>query len=224
MSHQRAVELYGTVFPGRKGDTVDDIRLRFDALLGTFALRPGTDVLTIDAGGVPARAVTADGARTDSVLLWFHGGGYSIGSAAGYTEFASALSAACGVTVIVPDYRLAPEHPFPAAADDAVTVADWVAGAYGEHAIGGDSAGSALALLSARGGAVARSRPRRLRLLDLSASTGRVSTPRQSTTSRYRAQPSAWCRRSTSRARIRSIHVRRPPAPTSADCRPRWCW
>jgi monoterpene epsilon-lactone hydrolase len=182
-AHDRAVELYGTVLPGRRGDTIGDIRDRFDALLGSFEVRPETDVSTIDAGGVPARAVTAARARTGSALLWFHGGGYTIGSAAGYTEFASALSASCGMTVIVPDYRLAPEHPFPAAADDAVTATKWLVDTYGEQAsaVGGDSAGGALALtglLSLRdaGGKL----PRRVvvvsPLVDLSASTESFDT------------------------------------------------
>ena len=77
---------------------------------------------------------------------WFHGGGYTIGSAHGYREMAARISAACGRRVLLPDYRLAPEHPFPAAIEDAVTAARSVIGRFGAAAtaIGGDSAGAGL--------------------------------------------------------------------------------
>jgi acetyl esterase/lipase len=115
---------------------------------GQLEMVPGTDVSEVDAGGVPALEVTAPGGRTDRALLWFHGGGYSIGSAAGYRAFASALASACRTRVIVPDYRLAPECPFPAAVEDATAAARWLVERFGmaATALGGDSAGGALAV------------------------------------------------------------------------------
>jgi epsilon-lactone hydrolase len=144
-AHARAVELYRTVFPPRPGDGIDDVRMRFDTMLSRLELEPGTEVSEIDAGGVPALEIRTQTGRPERGLLWFHGGGYSIGSAAGYTALASALSVACRMSIIVPDYRLAPEHPFPAAAEDAAAAARWLVGRFAERgAIGGDSAGGAL--------------------------------------------------------------------------------
>ena len=65
--------------------------------------------------------VEADGAVRGNVVLHFHGGGYLIGSAKGSLEYASRLAAAVGGACYTVDYRLAPEHPYPAAIDDAVS-------------------------------------------------------------------------------------------------------
>jgi epsilon-lactone hydrolase len=144
-ARHRAIDLYKSVFPARRGDTVDDVRQRFDAMLGGLDVPADTAVSKIEADGVPALQVTARGASSDRALLWFHGGGYAIGSASGYTGLASALSSAGGMSVIVPDYRLGPEHPFPAAVEDAAAALHWLVERYGDYAaVGGDSAGGAL--------------------------------------------------------------------------------
>lgn len=99
-------------------------------------------------GGVPVERVTV-GSPSDNVLLWFHGGGYCIGSSRTDRAPAGQFARASGATVIVPDYRLAPEHPYPAALDDAMAVYRGLldAGVAAEKiAIGGDSAGSGLAV------------------------------------------------------------------------------
>src|SRR5579862_317064 len=128
---------------------LDQQRAVYDAL-STLAPPPdGTLVTEIDADGVHAEMVCAPGARNDVSVLHLHGGGYGIGSAAGYRGFAGRLSAACGAAVLVPDYRLAPEAPFPAALDDARCAYRWLldgAGAPGKVAVSGDSAGGGLAL------------------------------------------------------------------------------
>ena len=72
----------------------------------------------VTAGGVPLAARLA--AATPAGVLYLHGGGYVLGSAFGYRHLASALARAAGARVLVPDYRLAPEHPFPAALEDAL--------------------------------------------------------------------------------------------------------
>lgn len=89
--------------------------------------------------------------RTDGpgVLLYLHGGGYALGSARGYRGVAARLAAAVGQTAIVADYRLAPEHPYPAAVDDALAV--YVALLHdldepARIALVGDSAGGGLTL------------------------------------------------------------------------------
>ncbi|HDZ39423.1 MAG TPA: alpha/beta hydrolase [Marinobacter sp.] len=89
------------------------------------------------------------GQATRGAVLYLHGGGYIIGSAATHKGLAGHLAKACGCMVVTPDYRLAPEHPFPAALDDAE--AAWRAlieegFAPGHIAIAGDSAGGGLAI------------------------------------------------------------------------------
>jgi acetyl esterase len=89
-------------------------------------------------------------------LVWFHGGGWVIGSIDSHDGVCRALASRSGVVVVSVDYRLAPEHPFPAAPDDAVAATRWVlenAGSLGIRpaavAVGGDSAGGNLAALVA---------------------------------------------------------------------------
>ena len=109
-----------------------------------------------EVAGRPAAWILADGARADRTLLYLHGGGYCIGSLKSHRGLATDLSRAAGVRVLLLDYRLGPEHPFPAAVDDAVaayrTLLD--GGAEARHvAIAGDSAGGGLtvaALLALR--------------------------------------------------------------------------
>jgi monoterpene epsilon-lactone hydrolase len=78
------------------------------------------DVENVELGGVGARWVTAPGARSDRVVLYLHGGGYVMGSLDTHQELMSRISRATGARALGLDYRLAPEHPFPAALDDAV--------------------------------------------------------------------------------------------------------
>ena len=119
---------------------------------GLALLHPAPDdvvVLEEEAGGVPYERVVAPGADPDAVVLHLHGGGYGIGSPAGYRGLAARLSAASGAAVLVPDYRLAPEHPFPAALEDAARAYRWLtheAPPPGGMALSGDSAGAGLAL------------------------------------------------------------------------------
>jgi monoterpene epsilon-lactone hydrolase len=110
---------------------------------------PGVTVLPANAGGVPAEWVAAPGADARRALLYCHGGGYASGSPATARDLAWRLSQAARCRVLVVDYRLAPEHPFPAALED-------VASAYrhllsngfapASIAFAGDSAGGGLAL------------------------------------------------------------------------------
>ena len=85
--------------------------------------------------------------RHDRTILFLHGGGYSVGTAAAYRGLASQLAARTGSPVFVPDYPLAPENPFPAAYDAALAALRWV-GRQGtpQVALAGDSAGGGLAL------------------------------------------------------------------------------
>lgn len=99
----------------------------------------------VDAGGVPSRLYTPAGA-TDA-LLYVHGGGFVMGDLVTHDGIARRLAVATGMAVLLVDYRLAPEHAWPAAADDTWTAADWLADrGYERLAIAGDSAGATLAL------------------------------------------------------------------------------
>ncbi len=122
-------------------------RAGMDAFFGSLGTTPGVSTEEVDAGGVPAEWVSAPGASADRAVLYLHGGGYNAGSPASHRELARRLSGAARARVLVLDYRLAPEHPFPAAVDDATAAYRWLLtqGVDPERtAIGGDSAGGGL--------------------------------------------------------------------------------
>lgn len=88
---------------------------------GGFSSKLPKEVVTerIDAGGVPAEWVDWPGAADDAVMLYLHGGGYVFGGPDSHRDLAWRLAKEAGLRVLVADYRLAPEHQFPAAVDDA---------------------------------------------------------------------------------------------------------
>jgi epsilon-lactone hydrolase len=106
-------------------------------------------VTEVNAGGVPAHWLTAPGADADRVLLFLHGGGFELGSLRSDGELAARLGRAGGMRVLLPEYRLAPEHPFPAAIDDVLAAWRWLRAGQGlsasSLAVAGDSAGGGLA-------------------------------------------------------------------------------
>ena len=110
----------------------------------------------IDAGAVPAEWTAAPGARSDRALVYLHGGGYCLGSIATHRSLVARVSRETGMRVLSVGYRLAPEHPHPAAVEDAVAAYRFVLGqglAPAQVALAGDSAGGGLvvaALLAAR--------------------------------------------------------------------------
>ena len=107
-------------------------------------------VTEVTAGGVPAHWLAAPGADTGRVLLFLHGGGYELGSLRSDGELAARLGRASGMRVLFPEYRLAPEHPFPAAIDDVLAAWRWLRTGQGlsaaSLAVAGDSAGGGLAV------------------------------------------------------------------------------
>ena len=133
---------------GDREMTVDEWRAAYDGLGQLLPLAPDTEVTSVDAGGVPAEWVVAPEADAGRTVVYFHGGGYCIGSVLGHRAMLSHLSAAAGARVLSVGYRLAPEHPHPAALDDAVAAYRWAlatGGAEPERTIiGGDSAGGGL--------------------------------------------------------------------------------
>ena len=124
---------------------------------------PATDAATVtpvDANGVPGEWVTVAESDPDRRLLYVHGGGYVIGSPVTHRRLCEGIARAGGCAVLNLDYRLAPEHPFPAAVDDAVSGLRFIqehgpngGGAADAVFVAGDSAGGGLtlaALLAAR--------------------------------------------------------------------------
>jgi len=134
-----------------------EIREGIDAEMGRLPLAEGTEARHVDAGGVPAILCERTGGAHDPFLVYFHGGGYCIASALAYRSFGSHLAKVCRARVLLVDYRLAPEHPFPAAVEDAFAAYRWVLDQGvqpSQVVIGGDSAGggiTAAVLLAARG-------------------------------------------------------------------------
>ena len=113
----------------------------------------GTKLFRVKVGEIPCEWVLAPGADPDLRLLYLHGGGWVSGSGGNYLPLAANISAAAKCAVLLPDYRLAPEHRFPAGLEDCVSAHEWMIanGPTGPAAaqatfIAGDSAGGNLTL------------------------------------------------------------------------------
>lgn len=126
--------------------TVEEWREAYDGLGALLPAAEGVGAEDVDAGGVRAQWVgTGDG----PVVVYLHGGGYCIGSLDSHRSMLTHLASAIRGRVLAVDYRLAPEHPFPAALDDACTAYRWIlsGGADpGRVVVAGDSAGGGLTL------------------------------------------------------------------------------
>lgn len=133
------------------GDFTDLAALRtlIDEQADDQLLPDGARFETVTLGGVPAERVTVEGADGPGVVMFFHGGAYMFGSARGYRALTAALSVAAGAPVLAVDYRLAPEHPFPAAVEDTAAAYRAVLESgmpSSQIAFAGDSAGGALVI------------------------------------------------------------------------------
>lgn len=135
--------------PDRTNMSIEEQRRGMDQLLGAM---PAPEEFTSTAGmvdGVRSQWITFPEAETDRVVYYLHGGGYVMGSPVSHRRMVALIARAAGVPVLFPDYRLAPEHAFPAAVEDAVTGYRWLLAQGfkpGKIAIAGDSAGGGLAL------------------------------------------------------------------------------
>ncbi len=122
------------------------------------ALAPAPDDVNVESvaiAGVACDLLTPPDADDAPFLLYLHGGAYCIGSPRSHRELAGRIARAAGLRAVLPDYSLAPEHPFPAALEDVSAVYDAMPSLFGDIvAVAGDSAGGGLALallLAARG-------------------------------------------------------------------------
>ena len=145
-----------TVIPavGSERPRIADMRREYDdAAPGLFGPVPEVASVTDDdADGVPVRIFRPAGDET-AALVYLHGGGWVLGGLDSHGPVCRTLAARSGVAVVAVDYRLAPEHPYPAAVRDAWTAARWTSERFERIAVGGDSAGgnlSAVVALRAR--------------------------------------------------------------------------
>lgn len=127
--------------------TLEEMRRAWDGIFADVKLTVGAKTTKVDAGGVRAEWIDAPEAEKDRVIEYFHGGGYVLGSIDSHRDMCERLSRAAKARVLALDYRLAPEHPFPAAVEDATAAYRWLlAEGYSPKkiALAGDSAGGGL--------------------------------------------------------------------------------
>jgi epsilon-lactone hydrolase len=122
-------------------------RERLDEIGSVWPVADDVTLTAVDAGGVPAEWSSVPGCDTGRVLMFFHGGGYCSGSIRSHRRMVSEAGRAAGVRTLAVGYRLAPEHPYPAALEDALAAWRFLRGegiAAAHIAVGGDSAGGNL--------------------------------------------------------------------------------
>ena len=137
----------------RRDRPLAETRQQTDALAQKWIHPPrGVTVRTTQADGVPGEWLGPVGRDSGGVILYLHGGGYTFCSPATHRGLAGRLVRAAGARLLLIDYRLAPEHPYPAALEDALSAYRWLLaqGITADRiAIGGDSAGGGLSLSTA---------------------------------------------------------------------------
>lgn len=127
--------------------TAVQMRHDWDGLFAASAVPAA--VVPVVAGSVPAAWIAAPGVRQDKVVVYFHGGGFQVGSLRSHRELMSSISAGVGCRVLGVDYRLAPEHRFPAPLQDARAAYEWLlmeGVRAADIALAGDSAGGGLVI------------------------------------------------------------------------------
>jgi acetyl esterase/lipase len=130
-----------------EGTGVPQMRESWDRLFADVRDQAPVQRRAVRARGVAAEWLEGPGARADRAILYLHGGGYVLGGVNSHRDLIARLSAAAGARALGIDYRLAPEHPFPAAVEDAVGAYRFLLdeGVTPQHiAIAGDSAGGGL--------------------------------------------------------------------------------
>jgi epsilon-lactone hydrolase len=141
----RIMRLWGPVVDATPaGTSIEQMREAYERFAEQLPLAPEVTVRPATAGGVPALAL-----GDDPAILYLHGGSHILGSAYGYRSLVGAIVDACGTGALVPDFRLAPEHPFPAALEDSLAAYRWLVERRGDSSrvvVAGDSTGAGLAL------------------------------------------------------------------------------
>jgi epsilon-lactone hydrolase len=145
---ERAIELQRSLFQEfGTAQTPEEFRRIYDRFMERFPPPADLKIQPVNTGGVPAEWVIPPGATAGRTILYFHGGGYVVGGPKGYREMVSHIARAAQAQALVLDYRLAPEHPHPAAVEDAVAAYRWLLESGvepGRTVLAGDSAGGGL--------------------------------------------------------------------------------
>lgn len=151
-AHDAIVEMLseGSLFTS-DGSALDVPRMRreMESMTAASVMPEGARTEPVVADGVPAEWLDGPDADESRVLLYLHGGGYLLGSIATHRALAARIAGAAGIRALIIDYRLAPEHPYPAALEDALAAYAFLLDqgfAPERVAIGGDSAGGGLAI------------------------------------------------------------------------------
>ncbi|APR74964.1 6-hexanolactone hydrolase [Minicystis rosea] len=135
--------------PRRETPSVASMRRGFESMTRLFPTAPDVTITPVDLGGVPGEHVGTPGTEPTRAILYLHGGGFVMGSPATHRDLVARLTRVAGASAFVPDYRLAPEHPFPRGFQDCVAAyrALLARGLAPERiAVVGDSAGGGLTM------------------------------------------------------------------------------
>jgi len=130
-----------------KTASMAQVRASYTAFQAQQPSPEGVQFEEVNMGGVPATLVQPAGQTSDIVLVYIHGGAYIVGEPAGYRGIGGNYAKLLGARVYIPDYRLAPEHPFPAAIDDGLRAYEWLLEQgipANKIAFAGESAGGAM--------------------------------------------------------------------------------
>jgi len=151
MSKQQQLELIATLRQGQLDLRADvaTLRVAFNDVMARIPVASDVDYISTTIGGVNAIDVTIRGIDTANMILYFHGGVYVIGSAATSVPLVSDLARRAQARALTVDYRLAPEHSYPAAVDDARAAYEGLLAQgvdAGQIALAGESAGGGLAV------------------------------------------------------------------------------
>ena len=133
----------------RKSKTLRESRSAMEKLTSDLKMPSDSTQTPINVGGVPGVWITVSGVHEDRVILYLHGGAYLVGSVNTHRTLIARLCRASGMRSLGIDYRLAPEHPFPAALEDASSTYRWLLAEGiqpGNIIFAGDSAGGGLTL------------------------------------------------------------------------------
>jgi epsilon-lactone hydrolase len=142
----------GPMLKAIRATPLETRRPQFEAVMSQTELPPDVEIEEVEAGGVPCEWLRRAGAAQEpspGVILYLHGGGYTEGSARADRMFTAPLARVSGQAILSVNYRLAPEHPFPAGLEDALAAYRWwlsTGRAPGSLILAGFSAGGGLAL------------------------------------------------------------------------------
>jgi epsilon-lactone hydrolase len=142
-----AVRQHLAKLPPSSSLTIAQRRAQYERAERVFPTPADVTIEPVKAPERDAEYLRPPDARDDAAVLYLHGGGYVIGSPRSHRHLAAAIGRAAGTSTVLLDYRLAPEHPFPAAVDDAVAAYQWLLArglSSDRIVVAGDSAGGGL--------------------------------------------------------------------------------